>query len=131
MGSMRASAAGADLPAPLTVTHLPPSTDLASTFASLGFTRMKTLKLEPDSVMQSHATPTPRLLGVAAGHFLISVDPQDPAENGGGGGGQGGSQTEALQLSPGTYLIMPTGVRHSAWVTGGAPVDLVVGEQEG
>ena len=53
---------------------------------------------------------------------------------GGGGGGEDkdeGLKTEALQLSAGTFLLMPAGVRHSAWVTGGAPVDLWMGEQEG
>ena len=131
-------------PAPLTVTRLftstadpPTAADLAATFASLGFTRVKgPLKLEADAVMRSHATPTPRLLGVSAGKFLISVDPHDPADdNGGGGSGGEGAEdaalkTESLQLGPGSYLLMPAGVRHSAWVVGGAAVDLWMAEQD-
>jgi len=114
-------------PPPLTVTHVPESTSLAAAFAACGFSSLKTLKLGADHALSTHATPTPRLLGVAAGRFLISVDPHDPAEEAENGADASSMKTETLQLGPGTYLLMPAGVRHSAWVTGGAPVDLVVG----
>jgi hypothetical protein len=148
----RAAAASADsagppssspnLPPPLTVTHLPPSAsppsaaDLASAFATAGFSVVKMLNLGADHALSAHAVPSPRLLGVASGHFLISVDPNDPAEVNGDeeeeeGEGGPGPHTEALQLSQGTFLLMPAGVRHSAYVTGGAPVVLVMGSRPG
>jgi hypothetical protein len=120
----------------LTVTRLPPSpspptpTDLANQFAAAGFGDVKVVSLGADHQLSSHATPVPKLLGIASGRFLISVDP-DAAEEGGGASSPAAKRDEssALQLSAGTYLLMPAGVRHSAWVVGGAPVDLVMGSR--
>lgn len=142
--SQDASTTSPNLPPPLTVTRLPPTpsppttADLANAFAAAGFSDVKVLSLGADHALSSHATPVPKLLGIAAGRFLISVDPHDPAEDGDGDGGGASNaaagaaapdESAALQLAAGTFLLMPAGVRHSAWVVGGAPVDLVVGSR--
>ena len=124
-----------NLPPPLTVTHLPPSSsppttsDLANAFAACGFSDVKSVQLDADHALSSHATPVPKLLGVSAGRFLISVDP-DAAEDGeSGSAGARRDEAAALQLGTGTFLLMPAGVRHSAWVVGGVPVELVMGSR--
>jgi hypothetical protein len=124
-----------NLPPPLTVTRLPPSAsppspaDLANAFAAAGFGDVKVVHLDADHALSSHATPVPKLLGVASGRFLISVD-ADPAEDGASSpSAPKRDESAALQLSAGTFLLMPAGVRHSAWVVGGAPVDLVMGSR--